>query len=288
MTAPQPNAIALPPGHLCLTSHGLVTLETLQSLMQLQARLWQVGLGPAIKFDFQPGALVDKARDDAVYAMLHNPQAAYLLFIDGDMSFAPDIVEKLLTTAFHTLPWADIVGAWCSLRGAPYLPTIDTGTGTWEPTLPNQGPLEVIRTGSACILVKRHVYERMEAPWYKVRPAPRALDTLAEFDNFCRIKFDGRNPFRHLREWEQISGCATDEARNQRLANPTGAHGSFMSSVGEDSNFCDKSRALGFRIAVQTDAVCGHVDRRVIGPKEHKDAMVEQERQELLACGVTD
>lgn len=110
---------------------------------------------------------------------------------------------------------------------------------------------------------------------------------LAEFDNFCRIKFDGRNPFAGMREWTQISNCASEEATNQRRANPHGAlFGGWMSSVGEDSNFCDKARALGFRIVVQTNAVCGHVDRKVIGPADHRKAMAEQERQELLACGV--
>lgn len=287
MTAPQ--QITLPPGHLTLTSHGLVTLETLQSLMQLQQRLNDVGIAKAIRWNFVPGALVDKARNDGVRGMLSDPAATWLLFMDADMAFQPTIVEMLLTTAFHETPWADIVGAWCPLRGEPYLPTLDTGTGTWETTLPGQGPIEVIRTGSACILVKRHVYERMEYPWYGVRPAPRPLDMLAEFDNFCRMKFDGRNLFAELcaTEWMQIQGCAQDEARNQRMQGATGAHGSFMSSVGEDSNFCDKARALGFRIVVQTNAVAGHVDRRVVGPKEHRDAMAKQEHQELLACGIT-
>lgn len=285
MTAPAP--ITLPPGHLALTSYGAVTLETLQSLMQLQQHLNDAGIAKAIRWHFVPGALVDKARNDAVRAVVSDPAAAWLLFVDADMTFAPTIVEALLMTAFHECPWADIVGAWCPLRGEPYLPTIDTGTGTWESTLPGQGPLEVIRTGAACVLVKRHVYERMEAPWYGVRPAPRPLDMLTEFDNFCRTKFDGRNPFAEYREWTQVQDCAQDEARNQRAQGATGAHGSFMSSVGEDSNFCDKARALGFRIVVQTNAVCGHVDRRVVGPAEHREAMKRQEQHELLACGIT-
>lgn len=283
----SPTAINIPAGHVCFTSHGSVTLDTTQALLALQQRLNDVGLAKAVRLLGIPGALVDKARDDAVLGMLSDPNAAWLLFLDADMTFPANIVELLRTTAFHELPWADIVGAWCPLRGEPYLPTIDTGTGTWESTLPGQGPLEVIRTGAACVLIKRHVYERMEAPWYKVRPAPRPLDTLTEFDNFCRTKFDGRNPFSNMREWGQIQNCAQDEARNQRAQGLTGAHGTFMASVGEDSNFCDKARALGFRIVVQTNAVCGHVDRRIVGPTEHREAMQKHERQELLACGVT-
>ena len=285
MTAPVP--IQLPPGHVTITTYGSITLETSSSLIALQKRLCDVGLGNTVRLNAVPGNLVDKARNEAARELLGNPAAQWLLFIDGDMAFAPNLVETMLTTAYHELPFADVVGAWCPLRGEPHLPTIDTGTGTWEPTLPGQGPLEVIRTGGACILIKRHVFERMEAPWYGVRPAPRPLDMLAEFDNFCRIKFDGRNPFTKHHEWDQITGCAMDEARQQRAANPHGAYASYMSSVGEDSNFCDKARALGFRIFVQTNAVCGHVDRWIVGPADHRKAMQEQERQELLACGVT-
>lgn len=286
MTTPTSPPTPMPPGHLAVTSYGPVQLETMQSLLQLQGRLISVGLG-ALRWNFQQGNLVDRARNAAVLQMLSDAKAQYLVQIDADMTFAPTIVEILLNTAYHECPWADIVGAWCPLRGEPYLPTIDTGTGTWEPTMPNQGPLEVIRTGGACILVKRHVFERMEAPWYGIRPAPRALDTLAEFDNFCRIKFDGRNPFMHSREWGQISQCAAEEARSQRAANPTGAFGTYFNSVGEDSNLCDKARALGFRIVVQTNAVCGHIDRRVITANDHRMAMARQEEQELLACGIT-
>ena len=287
MTAPAPTSIQLPPGHLCVTTYGSVTWETTQALLQLQRRVVTSGLANAITWDFVPGNLVDKARNEAVHRMLANAQSQFLVQIDADMTFPPTILETLLVTAYHELPWADIVGAWCPLRGEPYLPTIDTGTGTWEPTLPNIGPLEVIRTGGACVLTKRHVFERMEAPWYGVRPAPRPLDTLAEFDNYCRIKFDGRNPFMHMREWEQISQCAVEDAQNQRGQNPRGLFGSHLATVGEDSNFCDKARALGFRIVVQTNAVCGHVDRKIITPADHKDAMKRAEEQELLACGVT-
>lgn len=282
MTAPQP--VQVPPGHIIVTTHGVIREETVASLLALKDYIHKANL-PAVLYPVS-GNLVDKARNEAVMQLLADRQAAWLLQIDADMQFTPDVVDKLVLTAYQQVPWADIVGAWCPLRGDPYLPTIDTGTGTWEPTLPGQGPLEVIRTGGACILAKRHVFERMEAPWYGVRAAPRAIDTLAEFDNFCRIKFDGRNPFMRLPEWEQIQDCAAQEAYQQRAAAPHGVGMQWYHTVGEDSNFADKARALGFRIVVQTDAVCRHVDRKVIGPEDHRDAIKRVERQQDLACGI--
>jgi hypothetical protein len=285
LTAPQ--AFEAPAGMFCITTTGSVIDSTMQSYSDLRSFNDRNGL---VNIVYQPirATLVDKARNDAVRTMLANANLQYLIFLDGDMEWRPELVMQMLQTAYQQVPHADIVGGWCPLRGEPYLPTIDTGTGTWESTLPGQGPIEVIRTGGACLLIKRHVLEKMQAPWFGVRNSPRSLDTLLEFDNFARIKFDGRNPFTKLPEWAQLEGCAADEATRYRQAHPVDTAGSQFSSVGEDSNFADKCRALGFRIFVQTNVVCGHVDRKVIQPSDHIDAMKKLRRQENLACGILE
>ena len=188
----------------------------------------------------------------------------------------------MLKTAFADCKWADIVGAYCQLRGKPYLPTIDTGTGTWESWIAGQGPLEVIRTGAACVLIKRQVFEKLEYPWYGIRPTPRPLDMFAEVDNFARVKFDGRNPFTRLPEWEQLLTCARQDAQSK----PPGKSVQQYQTVGEDSSLCDKAKAAGFRIVVDTNAVCGHIDRKIIQPQDHADAMKEVRVSEDAAVGI--
>jgi hypothetical protein len=225
-----------------------------------------------------PGHLVDKARNEAVQQMLADKDAAWLWFIDADMQFDATIMDEIFATSFASCTWADIVGAWCPLRGEPYLPTIDTGTGTWESVAPRDGPKEVIRTGAACVLIKRRVYEKMQPPWYGVRPAPRALDVMYELDNFANIKFDGKNPLTKTKEWQQLLKCAAEEG---------GAQNSY-STVGEDSSFCDRAKALGFRIVVQTNAVCNHVDKRIIKPEDHLDAMKERRTRIRAAAGILE
>jgi hypothetical protein len=296
VTAPE-QRVEIPPGLIALTTFGLVTGETLQALVELQRYNFERGL-KNIGFATISGSLVDKARNEAAIQMLSNPNLRYLLFIDADMTFRPDLVEMLIMTAFTNgwedarkqvhggTPWADIVGAWCPLRGKPYLPTIDTGSGTWEPTAAYDGPKEVIRTGSAAVLIKRHVFDAMEFPWYGVRPAPRPIDMLLEVDNFARCKNDGQNPLRDHPFWATLEKCAKEDAAAQRtrgLNHPA----QVMSSVGEDSSFCDRAKALGFRIVVQTDAVAEHLERRPITPDDHYAAMRETERWSRLAVGIT-
>ena len=279
----------VPAGLLAVTSYGQITAETFQCTMDLVRHNHLAGI-TNVQYTTIIGNLVDKARNEAARGMLANPNFKYVLFIDADMTFAPDTVQKLLLTAFHPqmCAWADAVGAWCPLRGKPFLPTIDTGSGTWEPHDANIGPIEVIRTGSACILVKRHVFERMEYPWYGVRPAPRPIDILAEVDNYARVKMDGRNLLRESPTWAVLEKCAREDATSQRGNPAAQAPGGFMSSVGEDSNLCDRIKALGMRIVVQTDATCGHLQREVITPQMHMDAMKESERQTRLAVGVLE
>ena len=274
--APQ---FQVPAGLVVMTTHGLVTGESCQSLMDMRSFCDQHGLQNVV-WRMVPGALVDKARNDAVREMLRLG-AGYLLMVDADMTWAPDALYKLLQTAYGTHQFFDAVGAYCPLRGELALPTIDTGTGTWESHYPNSGVLEVIRTGGAFLLVKRHVFERLQDPWFRMRVPARPVDFMAEIDNFARIKFDGKNPFRDRPDqaWEKLEACALQDPS----ANP--AHFT-PAEVGEDSGFCDRVKLAGMRIAVDTNVSCGHVERRITTWVDHKKAMQRAEEQRRLVSGL--
>ena len=89
------------------------------------------------------------------------------------------------------MPHVDVLGAYCPLRGSLALPTIDTGTGTWESWYPGSGVIEAMRTGAAFLLCKRHVFEKLQDPWFRMRVPARPIDFMAEVDNWARMKFDG-------------------------------------------------------------------------------------------------
>lgn len=273
----EPQGFQCPSGVVCWTTHGIVQSATVQSINESRAFCERSGM----QFDWRemPGGLVDKARNDAVEFLLRSP-AGFLLFLDADMVWQPPAVAQLVQSAYAELPWADIVGAWCPLRNPPYLPTIDTGTGTWEPHEPLQGPMEVIRTGGAFVLVKRHVFERMEKPWYGVRPVPRPIDFIQELDGYARQKFDGRNPFVTMKEWGQLTTCAQQDTQGPR--DPRAP----FANVGEDSNFADKARALGFRIVVQTNIEIAHLEQRAITGQSHRDEMNKARATQRLLAGV--
>ena len=279
MSEQPPNSVAIPPGTVCCTTYGQIRHETALALMEMRSFSERQGM-LNVHWETLPATLVEKARNEAVRGMLRRG-SHWLCFVDGDMVFQPDALIRLLHTAYVDLPHADAVGAWCPLRGDLAIPTIDSGTGTWESWFPGSGVVEVIRTGAAFVLFKRHTFEALQDPWFRMRVPMRPLDFLLELDGFTRQKFDGRNPMRGLpgEPWERLEKCARDD--------PSVAPGTFVPvEVGEDSSWSDRMKNAGFRIFVNTDVACGHIDTRILTHADHKRAIEERERAQRLLCGV--
>jgi hypothetical protein len=276
--ATEGQTIQVPPGIIAMCSPGSIRVETALCLVEAMKILEKRGMPH--RLGHFGGALVDKARNDACRAMLGDPHCGYVIFIDGDMTFRPELVGLLIESAYGPRAgWADVVGGYCVLRKGA-IPTIDTGTGTWESHFAGSGVKEVIRTGGAFLLVKRHVIERMPDPWFACRHPMRVLDALAEVDNFVRTKYDGTNPFRGLPGdlWDQVTRMASAEPQS---AKPVVGY-----EVGEDSGFCDRVKAAGMRIVVDTDLEVGHIDTVTLTSATHKTKMDEREREHRHLHGV--
>lgn len=247
-----------------------------------EMRVWCVTNGfTKIEWRVEHAQLVEHGRDAALaHALNPNPAASaksydWCLQIDADATFAPDTLFRMLHTAYVSVPDSDILGAYSQLKGAPYLPTIDTGTGTWEAHFPGEGVLPVIRTGAHCILIKTPILRRFGPPWFRTRLAFRPVDALREVDNYARIKCDGRNPLTENPAWETLLSAAKKDA------------GGIESAVGEDSGFADSVKAAGGMIYVDTDIITGHVAKRNITPDLLKEAMDAKERRLRAAVGIT-
>jgi hypothetical protein len=272
--------IQVPNGHFCITTYGSIRGETAANVWEMRSHSERQGLNN-VRWYTMPGTLVEKARNEACRGALADPNCGWLMFMDGDMQAAPDSLLRMLQTAYGDLPHADVVGGYCNLRGDLALPTIDSGTGTWESWFPASGVVEVMRTGAAFLLVKRRVLEGMADPWFRLRVPKRPIDAMAEVDNFSRIKFDGQNPFRGQPDatWERLEQCAVED--------PSVAQDQFVpGEVGEDSGFCDRARNAGYRIFVNTDIVTGHIDTKVIDWRQHREAIEKLELQQRHVAGL--
>ena len=271
--------IQIPPGSVTCTTYGSIRGETARCLMEMRSFSEEQGLRNC-SWDMVPGGLVEKARNDAVRQMLGRGQQ-WILFVDGDMVFGKEALLQLLTFAYAPNSPADVVGAYCTLKGDLCLPTIDSGTGTWESVYPGIGPIEVMRTGAAFILAKRHVFERLPDPWFKMRVPARPVDFMGEVDNWARMKLNGKNPFRNLpgEPWEKLE--------EQARVDPSAHRGNFVpAEVGEDSAFCDAARNRVIRLFVHTDVIVGHLETVTKSWTDHKSAMEKMKVQHRQLCGV--
>jgi hypothetical protein len=235
----------------------------------------------AVEYCQFQATLVEAGRDGAVEHFLNaktreGTSYAWMLQIDADATFPPDSLVKILNTAFNLVPDSDVVGGYAQLKGT-MIPSIDTGTGTWELHYPGEGVLEVMRTGAHFLLTKRSAFEKMgPAPWFRTRWSPRAIDSLAEVDNYARQKLSGRNPLSDTPEWQTL----LTEAAKGSAGGP--------SSVGEDSGFCDRLKACGGNIYVDTGLVTGHVYKDIITPDKLIEKVKKRDRQLRLVCGILE
>lgn len=244
-----------------------------------EMRAWNITHGfTNVEYVTENAVLVEHGRDAlAAHALspAGGPAYDWLLQIDADAVFPPDALARILETAFIRVPDSDVVGAYAQLKNPPFLPTIDTGTGTWEPVFPGEGVLPVIRTGAHFLLVKTPILRRFGPPWFRTRRSMRAVDCLREVDNFSRLKNHGRNVLAGD-EWDRLVTQAKAEG------------GGVESPVGEDSGFSDAVLAAGGRIYVDTDIVTGHVAKRIITPEMLADALRERDEKIRAAVGVYD
>ena len=106
-------------------------------------------------------------RNRAVMRFLTNPENTHLFFVDNDVHIQRDALDLLLS-----LDASVAVGCYPSIKGAPeeryrlfpYL--LVQREGGWLATW-FDGPLEVEKAGTGCMLIKREVLEALGYPWFR-------------------------------------------------------------------------------------------------------------------------
>jgi len=234
---PERTDMASSPG-VCLawidggTTSGWFTWSLAQ-LVTLDSRLNQHVTGPqGDMIHIQSSPRIHEARNQVVdqFAQL-DQQPEWLLMLDSDMTFEPDLLERMMAYAHpERVP---ILGGLCFGGGRvndPF-PTIYrlTQEGNYASLdkvhdYPRDALVKVGATGAACLLVHRQVYAAMH----------KAFGTLA----------DGRmNPSPWFAE---------------------GVFGANGESWGEDTAFCLRAHALSIPVHVHTGIKLGHVKDQII------------------------
>lgn len=111
---------------------------------------------------FQMGSLVYTSRNELAKLAIKS-EADYVLWLDSDMVFDPDLLERMLTTLIDND--LDMLTGLYFRRTAPYTPVLferlETTKGGWIHSefsdLPKKGLFEVAGCGFGCVLMSTEV-----------------------------------------------------------------------------------------------------------------------------------
>lgn len=170
-----------------LTAYRVVEQKTVQSLFNAMGQLpYEFGLIT------HTSANVWKGRNAIVEQFLKGP-GDYLVFIDADMEFTPDDLNKLIRAAIETDD-AGLIGGFYTSRDENMRPLISWRSeddGRQEPTallipklLAARGKLveaDLIPTGF--MLIKRHVFEDVKEPWFIVKTIEHEDGTIQDLSS---------------------------------------------------------------------------------------------------------
>lgn len=125
----------------------------------------------------ESGPIIEKGRNQLAWTFKQSG-AKWLLMLDADMVFPPDIISRLLKHASGKR----IVGALCfGWTGQEAWPTMyDENFDVMHDWTPGD-LVKVGGTGAACVLIPRTVFHEVPMPWYRT-----VTDEVGEDLYFCR------------------------------------------------------------------------------------------------------
>lgn len=111
--------------------------------------------------------------------------ATHILFLDSDMMFPPDLLNRLLA---HNQP---IVAVNYTRRTIPTVPTAYIeGEGPLYTEDEDSGLRSVTHCGMGAMLVRCEVFDGMPMPIFQFMPRPGQLEAVGEDVIFCKLARD--------------------------------------------------------------------------------------------------
>jgi len=117
-------------------------------------------------------SLISRARNTLTAKFLHNKESTHLMFIDADIGWEPWHLLVMLDAQ------KDVIGGLYPMKSLPVKWCVNGIPGVVED--PNSPLIEVSKTGTGFLLIKRDVFEKLDA-----HPAVREGRDYSEDWTFC-------------------------------------------------------------------------------------------------------
>ena len=166
--------------HICMPCYGgMLTEQTFMSYIKWSNTCRQLGLDWTME-TMTNESLISRARNTLVAKFLNNPDSTHLMFVDADIGWEPWHLLALLNRD------VDVIGGLYPMKSLPIKWVVNGFEGAETGA---DGLQEVSKTGTGFMLVKRHVFEKLnEHP--AVKPFANDIGLPKELDKHLKTYYD--------------------------------------------------------------------------------------------------
>jgi len=166
--------------HICMPCYGgMLTESTFMSYIKWANTCRQLGIEWTME-TMTNESLISRARNTLVAKFLSNPTSTHLMFIDADIGWEPWHLLVMLNRD------VDVIGGLYPMKTLPIKWVVNGFDGA---EIGPDGLQEVSKTGTGFMLVKRHVFEKLnDHP--AVKPFNNDIGLPKELDQYLRTYYD--------------------------------------------------------------------------------------------------
>ena len=166
--------------HICMPCYGgMLTESTFMSYIKWSNTCRQLGLDWTME-TMTNESLISRARNTLTAKFLHNKESTHLMFIDADIGWEPWHLLVLLDSQ------KDVIGGLYPMKSLPIKWCVNGIPGREEGT---DNLVEVSKTGTGFLLIKRDVFEKLDAH-PAVKPFANDIGLPVELNPFMKTYFD--------------------------------------------------------------------------------------------------
>lgn len=166
--------------HICMPCYGgQLTESTFMSFIKWSNTARQLGLDWTME-TMTNESLISRARNTLTAKFLHNKDSTHLFFVDADIGWEPWHLLVLLNRD------VDVIGGLYPMKSLPVKWCVNGFEGAEEGP---DGLQEVSKTGTGFLLIKRHVFEKLDAH-PATKPFMNDIGLPAELNPYMKTYFD--------------------------------------------------------------------------------------------------
>jgi hypothetical protein len=158
---------------------GMLTESTFMSYIKWANTCRQLGIDWTME-TMTNESLISRARNTLTAKFLNNKESTHLMFVDADIGWEPWHLLVMLNRD------VDVIGGLYPMKSLPVKWCVNGFEGAEEGA---DGLQEVSKTGTGFMLIKRHVFEKLDAH-PATRPFANDIGLPAELNPYMKTYFD--------------------------------------------------------------------------------------------------